>query len=157
VTVNARTHRRSDGDPVEGLRSWPRASLPLWARWNSELAERYTLGVEEELMLLEPARWSLAQSSDDVLGRLSDELSLQTSPETHAAVIELATGIHPDVDGAVAELTSLRNRLSHELDPMRLAVAAAGTHPLTVRDETEVSGAVRYRSLNDSMRVLVRR
>jgi carboxylate-amine ligase len=108
-------------------------------------------------MLLEPAGWSLAQSSDDVLGRLSDELSRQTSPETHAAVVELATGIHPDVDGAVAELTSLRNRLSRELDPMGLAVAAAGTHPLTVRDETEVSGAVRYRGLNDSMRVLVRR
>lgn len=108
-------------------------------------------------MLLEPAGWSLAQASDDVLARLSDELSLHTFPETHAAVVELATGIHPDVDGVVAELTSLRNRLSCELDPMGLSVAAAGTHPLTVREETEVSGAVRYRALNDSMRVLARR
>jgi len=129
----------------------------LWARWNDELDQRYTVGVEEELMLLEPAGWSLAQASDDVLARLSDELSLHTFPETHAAVVELATGIHPDVDGVVAELTSLRNRLSCELDPMGLSVAAAGTHPLTVREETEVSGAVRYRALNDSMRVLARR
>ena len=108
-------------------------------------------------MLLEPAGWSLAQSSDHVLARLSDELSPHTSPETHAAVVELATGIHPDVDGVLAELTSLRNRLSCELGAMGLAVAAAGTHPLTVREETEVSGAVRYRALNDSMRVLARR
>ena len=108
-------------------------------------------------MLLEAAGWSLAQSSDHVLARLSDELSPHTSPETHAAVIELATGIHPDVDGVVAELTSLRNRLSCELGAMGLAVAAAGTHPLTVREETEVSGAVRYRALNDSFRVLARR
>jgi carboxylate-amine ligase len=129
----------------------------LWAHWNVELDQRYTLGVEEEVMLLEPAGWSLAQSSDAVLAGLSDELSLHTFPETHAAVLELATGIHPDVDGAVAELTSLRRRLSSELDPMGLGVAAAGTHPVTVRDETEVSGAVRYRALNDSMRVLVRR
>jgi carboxylate-amine ligase len=129
----------------------------LWARWNVELDQRYTLGVEEEVMLLEPAGWSLAQSSDVVLAGLSDELSLHTFPETHAAVVELATGIHPDVDGAVAELTSLRRRLSCELDAMGLGVAAAGTHPMTVRDETEVSGAVRYRALNDSMRVLVRR
>ena len=63
-------------------------------------------------MLLEPAGWSLAQSSDEVLARLSDELSAHTSPETHAAVVELATGIHPDVDGVVAELASLRNRLA---------------------------------------------
>ena len=146
MTVKAGTHRRSESDPVGGLRDWPRASLPPWARRNNELAERYTLGVEEELTLLEPAGWSLAQSSDDVLAGLSDELSLHTSPETHAAVVELATGIQPDVDGAVAELTSLRNRLSCELDPMGLAVAAAGTHPMTVRDETKVSGAVRYRA-----------
>ena len=83
-------------------------------------------------MLLEPADWSLAQSGDAVLARLSDELSPHTSPETHAAVVELATGIHPDVAGVVAELASLRNRLSCELDAMGLAVAAAGTHPLTV-------------------------
>ena len=129
----------------------------MWARWNDELDQRYTLGVEEELMLLEPAGWSLAQSSDHVLARLSDELSPHTFPETHAAVVELATGIHPDVDGVLAELTSLRNRLSCELAAMGLAVAAAGTHPLTVREETEVSGDVRYRALNDSMRVLARR
>ena len=40
---------------------------------------------------------------------------------------------------------------------MGLSVAGAGTHPLTVREETEVSGAVRYRALNDSVRVLARR
>ena len=108
-------------------------------------------------MLLAPAGWSLAQSSDHVLARLSDELSPHASPETHAAVVELATVIHPDVDGVLAELTSLRTRLSCELDPMGLAVAAAGTHPMTVREETEVSGAVRYRALNDSLRVLARR
>ena len=108
-------------------------------------------------MLLEPRDWSLAQSSDEVLARLSDELSAHTFPETHAAVVELATGIQPDVDGVVAELASLRSRLADELGAIGLSVAAAGTHPLTVRDETEVSGAVRYRALTDSMRVLARR
>jgi glutamate---cysteine ligase / carboxylate-amine ligase len=131
--------------------------LPLWARWNDELDQRYTLGVEEELMLLDPGDWSLAQSSDEVLARLSKELSPHASPETHAAVVELATGIHPDVDGVVAELTWLRNRLSEEVGTMGLTVAGAGTHPLTVRQETEVSGALRYRALHDSMRVLARR
>ena len=104
----------------------------MWARWNDELGLRYTLGVEEEVMLLQPSDWSLAQSSDQVLGQLSDDLSARTFPETHAAVIELVTGIHPDVDGVVAELASLRDRLAHELGAMGLSVAAAGTHPLTV-------------------------
>ena len=157
MRVEPEAYQRSDLDPVGGLGDYPRGGCPLWARWNGELDQRYTLGVEEEVMLLEPADWSLAQSGDDVLARLSDELSPHTSPETHAAVVELATGIHPDVDGVVAELASLRDRLSRELDAMGLTVAAAGTHPLTVREETEVSGATRYRALDDSLRVLARR
>ena len=108
-------------------------------------------------MLLEPRDWSLAQSSDEVLARLSGELSAHTFSETHAAVIELATGIYPDVDGVVAELAALRDRLAHELGAMGLSVAGAGTHPLTVREEAEVSSASRYRTVNDSMRVLARR
>ncbi len=130
---------------------------PSWARWNDGLDQRYTVGIEEEFMLLHPDKWSLAQRSDEVLAGLSDELSTHISPETHAAVVELATGIHPDVDGAVRELASLRRRLSRELDAMGLTVAVAGTHPLTVRQETEVSGAARYRAIDDSMRVLARR
>jgi len=89
VRVEPEAYQRSDLDPVGGLGDWPRGACPLWARWNDELDQRYTLGVEEELMLLEPADWSLAQSGDDVLARLSDELSPHTSPETHAAVVEL--------------------------------------------------------------------
>lgn len=130
---------------------------PLWARWNDELDQRYTLGVEEEVMLLDPSQWSLAQSSDDVLARLSDELSSHASPETHAAVVELFTGVHPDVDGVVAELASLRNRLGLELRGMGLTAAVAGIHPLPFREESEVSGAARYRDLGESMRALARR
>ena len=39
-------------------------------------------------MLLDPSDWSLAQSSDRVLERLSTEFSARTFPETHAAVID---------------------------------------------------------------------
>ena len=157
MKVEPEAYQRSDLDPVGGLGDWPRGDWPLWARWNGELDEPYTLGVEEELMLLEPRDWSLAQASDEVLARLSGQLSAHTFPETHAAVVELATGIHPDVAAVVAELTSLRTRLAHELGAIELSVAAAGTHPLTVREETKLSRASRYRALDDSLRVLARR
>jgi carboxylate-amine ligase len=142
---------------LDGRRSFRRRAVPLWACWNGELDQRYTLGVEEELMLLDPVRWSLAQSSDEVLEQLSPELSRQTSPETHAAVVEIVTGIHTDVDGAIGELAWLRDRLALELGAMGLAVAAAGTHPLAIWEQTEVSGAARYRQIEESMRVLARR
>jgi len=108
-------------------------------------------------MLLDPHTWLLAQSSDEVIEELSDELSEHISPETHASVIGLTTDVHADVDEVVAELAFLRRRLAREVGAMGLTVAAAGTHPLTVREESEISGAARYRALNDSMRVLARR
>jgi hypothetical protein len=83
VRVKARRYQRPNGDPVGGLGDWPRRRWPLWARWNDEVALPYTLGVEEEVMLLQPCDWSLAQSSDQVLGQLSDDLSPRTFPETH--------------------------------------------------------------------------
>jgi len=107
-------------------------------------------------MLLERDR-SLAQSGESVLGRLSHELSLRTSPETHAAVLELTTGIHSDVAGAVAELAALRGRLAAELRAMGLRAACAGTYPLSFAGETRVTGAARYRMVADSMRGLARR
>lgn len=85
---------------------------PLSARWNGNLERRSTIGGEVELMLLQPLPDpSPVQSSERVLARLSHELGEHASPETHASVIELPTGIHLDVAGATAELAALRARL----------------------------------------------
>jgi len=132
-------------------------AYPSWARWDGALDRRYTVGLEEQVMLLHPDRWSLAQSSDTVLARLPAQLSARASAETHASVIELVTGLHTDVNDAVRELASLRRRLQRELAEMGLTAAAAGTHPLTLGSETRASAAAGDRLLVDSMRVLARR
>lgn len=108
-------------------------------------------------MLLDPSVFSLAQSGEKVLRRLSGELRALTAPETHASVIELATGIHSDVAGAVAELAALRARLDRELRAMGLIAASAGMYSLAYAGETRVSGSARYGVVADSMRMLARR
>lgn len=133
------------------------ARRPSWAHWNDSRGQRYTLGVEEEVMLLDASDGSLSQSSDWVLARLSDRLSPHTAPETHAAVIELKTGVHSDVAAAVAELTTLRAQLDRELLAMGLRAAVAGTYPLDAPRETQVAGSERYRVIANSMRALARR
>ena len=97
VRLESGAHQRSDLDRVD-QRGESHATWPSWARRNDELGH-YTFGVEDELVLLEPRAGPLAQSSDEALVRLSEELSAHTFPETHGAVIELATGIHPDLGG----------------------------------------------------------
>ena len=129
--------------------------LPAWAEWTP--GSEYTLGVEEETMLLTPGDWSLAQQMDRVLPTLSDELGAHVTPETHRSALELGTGVHATVASAAAELLHLRRTLQDELEPLDLRCASAGTHPFTVWHETVLSDGGRYDTVYDSMRELARR
>jgi glutamate---cysteine ligase / carboxylate-amine ligase len=138
--------------------AWDVGMLPSWASWNGGVKRRYTIGVEEELMLLGgPPAHAPSPSSEAVLSRLSGELSACISPETHASVIELVTGIHGSVAEATAELAALRGRLSRELSEQGLHAACTGTYPLARRDDTRTSAAGRYGTVTASMRMLARR
>jgi carboxylate-amine ligase len=133
-------------------------SLPEWAIWNSDPGRpAWTVGVEEEVMLLDPDSWALAQRIDTLLPELSPELAGSVSAETHACTLELATGVHSTVRSAAAELYSLRVALANELRPLGLKPAVAGTHPLAQGHEVEVSGGARYQLLQEGLRVLARR
>jgi carboxylate-amine ligase len=135
-----------------------RQSLPDWAIWSSDPHRPpWTVGIEEEVMLLDPAGWSLAHRIDTVLPELSQRLAGSVSAETHACTLELATGAHVTVRAAAAELYALRVALAEELEPLGLRPAVAGTHPLALGHEVEVSAGARYQLLHDALRVLARR
>ena len=73
------------------------AELPDWARWNPAVAEApWTVGIEEEVMLLEPASGAPAWRSEDVLVRLGPELVGHVRAETHACALELGTDPHAE-------------------------------------------------------------
>ena len=128
-----------------------------WADWNSQV-HPYGIGVEEEVMLLEPRRrWALAQRIDDVLEALPDALAGYVSAETHQAAIELRTDAHESVGPAVAQLRRLRAELADALVRMGLAAAGAGTHPLALWSETQVTSASRYQLIRRTMRGLTTR
>lgn len=131
---------------------------PDWAHWRSDTAiAKWTLGVEEEVMLLDPATWSLAPVIDDLLPSLSRRLTASVAAETNAATVELATGVHGRVGDAVAELAKLRTRLSDELARNGLRAAVAGTHPMSEWEDSRVSAGARYQLLEASLRDLTRR
>ena len=126
-----------------------------WSEWAR--GHEFTLGVEEETMLVNPHDWSLAQQIDRVLPALSQELSAHVTSETHRSALELSTGVHPNVAGVATELMRLRSMLQRELRPLGLSCASAATHPFTVWQETVVSTGPRYELVYGSMRELARR
>ena len=133
-------------------------TLPRWAEWRADpRLEPYTVGLEEEVMLLDPRRLTLEHRIDDVLVELSPWLAEHVGAETHGCTLELATGVCETVGDAVAELAALRARLKSELRPLGLCAAVAGTHPTAVWHDVRVSGGARYQLLSESLRELARR
>jgi glutamate---cysteine ligase / carboxylate-amine ligase len=133
-------------------------SLPAWATWSAEgTPTDYTLGVEEEIMMLEPGAWSLAHEIDRVLPALEPELGAHVTAETHKSALELRSRAHKSVAGVAAELEDLRAALEAQLETLGLRAAASGTHPFAVWQEVRVSTGPRYQRVYDSMRELARR
>ncbi len=117
----------------------------------------YSVGIEEEVMLLNPGDFSLAQCVGEIMPSLSPGLRKHTARETHQAAIELASSPHPDPAAAAREMAGLRAALAHELERFDKRAASAGTHPFALWSETEVSGGSRQQLVYDSMRELARR
>lgn len=126
-----------------------------WAEWKP--AGAYTVGAEEEVMLLNPHDWSLAQQVERVLPILGPELEGHVTAETQRSLIELNTSPHESVADLAEELGGLRHELEMELSGLGLRAAGAGTHPFTVWHETVVTGEPRYQAVYGSMRELARR
>jgi carboxylate-amine ligase len=126
-----------------------------WADW--QRSTPYTVGLEEEVMLLDPETWGLAQRADQLLAILGGDLEGSCSAETHEAALELTTGPHATVGGAVAELGRLRARLSRDARDLGLATAVAGMHPGAMAEDPQVSPAGRYQFVHRTMRGIARR
>jgi carboxylate-amine ligase len=126
-----------------------------WAEWH--VGQAYTVGAEEELMLVHPPGWALSHSVESVLPSLPAELAGRVRGETHGSAIEIGSNPHADVASVEADLRELRRGLSRAIEPMGLRAACAGTHPFAVWQDTVVSSGERYQAVYGSMRELARR
>lgn len=126
-----------------------------WAAWRP--SEPYTVGIEEEIMLLDPVTWGLTQRGDEVLSLAAPDLAGRCAAETHDAALELRTAPHGTVREAIAELRELRSLLMRDLTTMGMAAAAAGMHPAPMTEPAKVSPSSRYQAIYRTTRDLARR
>jgi carboxylate-amine ligase len=145
----------SPTDTLEKLRRAALSGRGEWATWRP--SEAYTVGIEEEVMLLDPSDWSLAQRADEVLTQATDDLAGHCAAETHEAAVELRTGPHATVREAAAEMRELRRLLVGDLARLGMAAASCGTYPGHVTEPTRVSSSSRYEVIHRTMRALARR
>jgi glutamate---cysteine ligase / carboxylate-amine ligase len=106
---------------------------------------RFSLGVEEEVMILD-AETLLPAAAIDVLLREAEGLSLPGSLKTelHASVVELNTGVCETVEEAIEALRVLRTTAHEIADAHGLRIAAAGAHPVAPLESLPVVPEPRY-------------
>ena len=130
--------------------------IDAWFDWRSP-GGAYSVGAEEELMLVHPPGWALAQTVETVLPSLPPKLGSKVRGETHGSALEIGSDPHARVAGVEDDLRTLRRELSEALEPMGLRAACAGTHPFAVWHDTQVQSGERYQAVYGSMRELARR
>lgn len=114
----------------------------------------FALGIEEELLLVDPVTYALEHSAVDVLSRFSLSPDEGTAcPETYSAIVELASPICADVTDAVARLAASRERLRGA----GAITIGAGLHPGGAFGDVVHYPSERYRLIAAEMRGLLSR
>ena len=116
----------------------------------------FTLGVEEELMILDPEGWDTAQEIERLLEAVPDEFEGQVKPELMKSVLEIATTPCETVSEAGRQLFDLRNCVISAAERLGLAIGAAATHPFADPLAQEIVDKPRYRELIDQLGVIAR-
>jgi len=120
--------------------------------------EPYTLGVEEEYMLLDAETFDLVQHIDTVLAAVhGHELEASINPELMQSTVEIATPVCRTAADVEAALRSLRGAVCSVAHDKGLRVGSAGTHPYSLFERQRITARDRYRNLVDQLQYIARR
>jgi carboxylate-amine ligase len=118
----------------------------------------YTLGVEEEYMLLDSETFDLVQHVDTVLAAVQGhELEQRINSELMQSVLEIATPVCHTAADVREQLVQLRSYVSGVARSHDLRVGSAGTHPFSLFERQKITAKDRYRALVDQMQYIARR
>jgi glutamate---cysteine ligase / carboxylate-amine ligase len=121
-------------------------------------SEPYTLGVEEEYMLLDGETFDLVQHIDSVLVAVhGHELEARINAELMQSVLEIATPVCRTPSDVEEQLRKIRGYVCDvaRVDGMR--VGSAGTHPFSLFERQRITARDRYRNLVDQLQYVARR
>ena len=118
----------------------------------------FTLGVEEEYMLLDPESLDLVQHIETVLDAVQgDELGSRINAELMQSVLEIATPVCRTAGDVMRELTTLRGYVRDVAAAEGLRVGSAGTHPFSLFERQRITAKDRYHALIDQLQYVARR
>src|SRR6478736_7915515 len=118
--------------------------------------EKFTLGVEEEYMVIDPVTRELKSHDQKIVEIASQVLKDQVKAEMHQAVVEVGTGICKNVEEARLDISRLRKYVSDVAGGLNLKIGAAGTHPFSHWSTQLITPNPRYDEIVNEMQEAAR-
>jgi glutamate---cysteine ligase / carboxylate-amine ligase len=115
--------------------------------------QAYTIGIEEELMILDGRSLDLVNAIETML-----EASPvgEIKPELLESVLEISTAPCPSTAQAAEQLRALRRQVLQTAQSKDLTIGAAGTHPFAMWEDQRIVARPRYRELISALRFVAR-
>ena len=110
----------------------------------------YTVGVEEEFQLVDPASLALVPAIDEVLAA-RDSAGLPVASELLASFLETRSPVYGTVAGLAAELPALRRGVGDLVEGCGARLVAAGAHPFSDSLAQPVTQQKRYLRVEEEM------
>jgi glutamate---cysteine ligase / carboxylate-amine ligase len=120
------------------------------------MSHRFTIGVEEEFQIVDPATGELRSHVSELVQATSSGLGDQVKPELHQSIVEIGTKICGDVPELDADLRRTRSELVRAAQRVGLQVSAAGTHPFSNWTEQIITPGDRYKNIVEELQQLAR-
>jgi carboxylate-amine ligase len=113
----------------------------------------YTIGIEEELMIVDAETHALVNAIESLLGDTPDG---EIKPELHESVLEISTNPARNTREAGERLRALREQVRERAARRGLTIGSAGTHPFAKWEEQRIVSRPRYRELVTALRFVAR-
>lgn len=116
----------------------------------------FTLGVEEEYMVLDPATRELKSHEQRIVQEGQKIIKDKVKAEMHQAVVEVGTDICQNVDEAFSDIALLRKTISDIATSLGYSMGAAGTHPFSHWESQLITDHVRYNEIVNELQEAAR-
>jgi glutamate---cysteine ligase / carboxylate-amine ligase len=118
---------------------------------------RFTIGIEEEYLLVDRETLALVEAPDGLMEACKAELEDQVSPEFLQCQIEIGTHVCGSVAEARADLVKLRKTVAKQANARGLAPIAASCHPFSAWRDQHHTDRDRYNDLRRDLGGVARR
>jgi glutamate---cysteine ligase / carboxylate-amine ligase len=117
----------------------------------------YTVGVEEELMIIDADTLELSNSIEGLLDGLTGTSTPgDVKPELMESVCEIATTPCANTREVGLQLRALRDQVKQVASERGLAMGSAGTHPFAMWEDQRIVSRPRYRDLVAGLQFVAR-